>query len=255
MDKTFSFLPYQQTLRESIPSQLKSSFLEDSFLEDSFLENSFLENSFLENSFLENSFRVDWEKWLTDSAIDELVTTGFLLLDEVFLEPALTALQHESGFIDYREATLAYGQRVSHIRGDKIRWINEGFEAGFCYVQAVYQLGQLLNRYLFAGIRHCEAHYACYPVGFGYAWHTDNPNGRDERVISAVYYLNDEWQESDGGALEIIDKQGKSHEIMPKANRLIIFDSNLRHQVQTAHRQRYSIATWLRRDNPVPFAI
>ena len=200
-----------------------------------------------------DDFLVDWQRYFDESCVDTLLNTGFVVLDGVFAETAVLALQTESGFIDYREATLAHGQRLSHIRGDKIRWINADFQAGFCYVQAVYQLGQLLNRYLFAGIRHCEAHYACYPSGFGYQWHTDNPKGRDERVISAVFYLNDEWQEADGGALEIVDKQGRSHEILPKANRLIVFDSNLRHQVQIAHRQRYSIATWLRHDNPVPF--
>lgn len=120
-------------------------------------------------------------------------------------------------------------------------------------MQSINALASLFNRSLFAGIRHSEAHYACYPVGFGYQWHSDNPAGRDERVISAVFYLNDDWEPTDGGALEVVDKHGVHHEVMPVANRLIIFDSDLRHQVQTAHRQRYSIATWMRRDGLVPF--
>ena len=194
-------------------------------------------------------FTVNWEVLLTETVIDTLVTIGFLYLDGVFSTTDVIALQSESGFIEYRDATLAYGQRLSHIRGDKIRWIDKNSPAGMAYLQTIDKLAHYFNRYLFAGIRHCEAHYACYPSGFGYGWHTDNPKGRDERVISAVFYLNDDWQVNDGGALQIIDKQGNSHEILPKANRLIIFDSNLRHQVQIAHRQRYSIATWLRRDN------
>ena len=56
-----------------------------------------------------------------------------------------------------------------------------------------------------------------------------------------------------GGAVEIVDNHGVHHEVMPLANRLIIFNSDLQHQVQTAHRQRYSIATWMRRDGLVPF--
>ncbi|WP_227431261.1 2OG-Fe(II) oxygenase [Psychrobacter sp. I-STPA6b] len=198
-------------------------------------------------------FAVDWETYLSETALDFFISNGYLLLDDVFSQLDLMALQTESGFIDYREATLTYGQRISHIRGDKIRWIDKNSPSGMAYLQAIDDLAHFFNRYLFAGIRHCEAHYACYPSGFGYQWHTDNPQGRDERVISAVFYLNDEWQKSDGGALEMIDKHGHSHEVLPKANRLIIFDSNLRHQVQIAHRQRYSIATWMRRDNPVPF--
>lgn len=199
------------------------------------------------------NFTVNWEDRLTNTQLDQLVDEGWIIIDEVFENKALLALQAESGFIDYRDAQLTDGIRVSEIRGDKIRWITKDFVAGFYYLDSINQLAAVLNRALFAGIRHSEAHYACYPVGFGYQWHSDNPVGRDERVISAVFYLNDDWSADDGGALEIIDKHGKSHKVMPVANRLIIFDSNLKHQVQIAHRQRYSIATWMRRDGLVPF--
>ncbi|MGM8937684.1 2OG-Fe(II) oxygenase [Psychrobacter glaciei] len=200
-----------------------------------------------------SDFDVDWENKLTDTQFDKFVEDGWLIIDDVFDSTALLALQAESGFIDYRDAELTAGIRLSDIRGDKIRWITENFFAGYYYLQSINTLAALFNRSLFAGIRHSEAHYACYPVGFGYQWHSDNPAGRDERVISAVFYLNDEWASTDGGALEIVDTHGIHHNVMPVANRLIIFASDLQHQVQIAHRQRYSIATWLRRDGLVPF--
>ena len=200
-----------------------------------------------------SDFDVDWQNKLTDKQLDKFVDDGWMIIDEVFENKALLALQSESGFIDYRDAKLTAGIRVSDIRGDRIRWITENFFAGFYYLQSINALGALFNRSLFAGIRHSEAHYACYPVGFGYQWHSDNPAGRDERVISAVFYLNDDWSDSDGGALEVVDKHGVHHNVMPVANRLVIFDSDLQHQVQIAHRQRYSIATWMRRDGLVPF--
>ncbi|MEG9304874.1 2OG-Fe(II) oxygenase [Psychrobacter celer] len=200
-----------------------------------------------------SDFAVDWEDRLTDKQLDTFVTDGWLTIDNVFNKTALLALQAESGFIDYRDAALTAGIRISDIRGDRIRWITKNFFAGFYYLQSINALAALFNQSLFAGIRHSEAHYACYPAGFGYQWHSDNPAGRDERVISAVFYLNDEWTASDGGALEIIDKHGSHHSVMPVANRLVIFDSDLQHQVQIAHRQRYSIATWMRRDGLVPF--
>lgn len=200
-----------------------------------------------------SDFAVSWEDKLTDKQLDTFVTDGWLTIDNVFNKTALLALQAESGFIDYRDAALTAGIRISDIRGDRIRWITENFFAGYYYLQSINALAALFNQSLFAGIRHSEAHYACYPPGFGYKWHSDNPAGRDERVISAVFYLNDEWTASDGGALEIIDKHGSHHSVMPVANRLVIFDSDLQHQVQIAHRQRYSIATWMRRDGLVPF--
>lgn len=200
-----------------------------------------------------SDFDINWQKKLTDTQLDTFVSDGWIVIDDVFESKALLALQMESGFIDYRDAELTAGVRISDIRGDKIRWITENFFAGYYYLQSINALATLFNRSLFAGIRHSEAHYACYPIGFGYQWHSDNPAGRDERVISAVFYLNDDWTPEDGGALEIVDKQGIHHNVMPVANRLVIFDSDLRHQVQIAHRQRYSIATWMRRDGLVPF--
>ena len=200
-----------------------------------------------------SDFDVDWQNKLTDKQLDKFVDDGWMIIDGVFENKALLALQSESGFIEYRDAELTAGVRISDIRGDRIRWITENFFAGFYYLQSINALAALFNRSLFAGIRHSEAHYACYPVGFGYQWHSDNPAGRDERVISAVFYLNDDWSDSDGGALEIVDKHGIHHNVMPVANRLVIFDSDIQHQVQIAHRQRYSIATWMRRDGLVPF--
>ncbi len=200
-----------------------------------------------------SDFDVAWQNKLTDEQLDKFVDDGWMIIDEVFENKALLALQSESGFIEYRDAELTAGIRVSDIRGDRIRWITENFFAGFYYLQSINALAALFNQSLFAGIRHSEAHYACYPVGFGYQWHSDNPAGREERVISAVFYLNDDWSNNDGGALEIVDKHGIHHNVTPVANRLVIFDSDLQHQVQIAHRQRYSIATWMRRDGLVPF--
>ncbi|MBB3107732.1 SM-20-related protein [Psychrobacter luti] len=200
-----------------------------------------------------SDFDVDWQNKLTDTQLDKFVDDGWMIIDGVFENKALLALQSESGFIEYRDAELTAGIRVSDIRGDRIRWITENFFAGYYYLESINALAALFNQSLFAGIRHSEAHYACYPVGFGYQWHSDNPAGRDERVISAVFYLNDDWSNNDGGALEIVDKHSIHHNVMPVANRLVIFDSDLQHQVQIAHRQRYSIATWMRRDGLVPF--
>ena len=200
-----------------------------------------------------SDFTVDWEGQLNDMQLNKLACEGWIVIDNVFNDKALLALQAESGFVDYRDAELTAGVRLSHIRGDKIRWINKDFFAGFYYLQSINELASVLNRTLYTGLRHSEAHYACYPIGFGYKWHSDNPAGRDERVMSAVFYLNDDWQATDGGAVEIVDNHGVHHEVMPLANRLIIFNSDLQHQVQIAHRQRYSIATWMRRDGLVPF--
>lgn len=196
------------------------------------------------------TFYADWHA-LIDAKLDDFIATGTMVLDDVFGADDLTALQAESGFIDYKEAHLTHGERETAIRGDSIRWIDESCPVGSAYLGAIDELGRYFNTTLYTGIRSSEAHYAHYPTGFGYQWHSDNPAGRDERVISAVYYLNDDWGVNDGGQISVYDKQDNLHQLLPQLNRLVIFDSNLRHQVEITHRTRYSIATWLRKDDGV----
>lgn len=193
-------------------------------------------------------FCVDWSR-LIDNRLETFLQTGVLVLDEVFDQQDVLLLQKESGFIEYKAATLTQGERRQSIRGDDIRWIDEDCPIGMDYLGSIMSLAEYFNQALYAGIRRSEAHYACYPAGFGYQWHVDNPKGRDERVISAVFYLNDDWSDTDGGEILVIDKQSQQQILTPKANRLVIFDSNLRHQVNITNRRRFSIATWMRRDN------
>ncbi|PNK60113.1 2OG-Fe(II) oxygenase [Psychrobacter sp. FDAARGOS_221] len=238
---------------KQLPESLSALALDGDTIEALGLELDTLaiEDITTQQSLTEQDFDVDWGQSIDDACLEQFINQGFVVLDNVYQPKALLALQAESGFIDYRDAKLTEGVRLSNIRGDRIRWITKHFFAGYYYLQSINELAHLFNRLFFAGIRHSEAHYACYPPGFGYKWHSDNPVGRDERVISAVFYLNDEWTIEDGGALSLIDMQNEQHQLLPKANRLVIFDSNLQHQVEIAHRQRYSIATWLRRDDAV----
>lgn len=194
------------------------------------------------------TFYADWHA-LIDAKLDDFIATGTMMLDDVFAMDALTALQNESGFIEYRQAHLTHGERESAIRGDSIRWIDESCPVGSAYLGAIDELGRYFNATMYTGIRSSEAHYACYPSGFGYKWHSDNPKGRDERVISAVFYLNDNWTAGNGGAITVVDKTGETIQLLPQLNRLVVFDSNLLHQVEITNRTRFSIATWLRRDN------
>lgn len=189
----------------------------------------------------------DWDSRIDDEQLDQLANTGYIMLDDCFNQQLLHALQQESGFIEYQAAHLTAGERLTEIRGDNIRWIDAQCPAGLTYLRQIEALAQFFNRTLYTGIRHSEAHYACYPPGYGYQWHSDNPRGRDERVLSAVFYLNAEWSADDGGEIVLIDKQDTTQALLPKANRLVVFDSNLQHQVTVTQRERFSIATWMRR--------
>lgn len=190
----------------------------------------------------------DWQTQIDDKYLDNFTDLGFFVLDNVFDDKTFKNLQTESGFVSYKTANLATGERLASIRGDSIRWIDKACPYGMAYVSAIHALGQFFNQVFYTDIKRCEAHYAHYKAGFGYDWHIDNPKGRDDRVVSAVFYLNDDWSDELGGHILLIDKQGSNTQLTPKGNRLVVFDSNLRHKVAITQKDRFSIATWLRRD-------
>ena len=194
-------------------------------------------------------FTPNWHEIFDDKKLDFFVKYGYMILDDCFGKKILSQLQKESELLSYQNAHLTHGQRLTDIRGDSTVWINENCPYGLAYLKDIERLGLFFNQVFFTNIKRGEAHYARYPVGHGYQWHRDNPAGRNERIISAVYYLNNDWGDNDGGEISLVDKTNITHQISPKADRLVIFDSNLLHQVEKTHRERYSIATWLRCDD------
>ena len=96
------------------------------------------------------------------------------------------------------------------------------------------------------GIKEVEAHFACYRAGEFYALHRDNPQQKNARVMSTVYYLHQDWQADWGGELHLQDKNQQWHTIQPKPNRIALFQSDLLHEVLPAKQQRLSITAWLR---------
>ncbi|XP_046805167.1 hypoxia-inducible factor prolyl hydroxylase [Lucilia cuprina] len=149
-------------------------------------------------------------------------------------------------------------QDLRTIRGDKITWVkgvergcsNVGYlinqiDAVICRANSMRNNGKL-GDYVIK--ERTKAMVACYPgSGSHYVMHVDNPN-KDGRVITAIYYLNLDWDSrNSGGVLRIFPEQTKSvADIEPKFDRLIFFWSDKRnpHEVQPAHRTRYAITVW-----------
>jgi len=94
-----------------------------------------------------------------------------------------------------------------------------------------------------------KAMVACYPGGGShYITHVDNPN-RDGRCITAIYYLNKDWDsQRDGGALLIYSKcvEGVVAQVDPIFDRMLFFWSDRRnpHEVMPAHRERFAVTVW-----------
>ncbi|CAG4984571.1 unnamed protein product [Colias eurytheme] len=166
----------------------------------------------------------------------------------------------------YRSGIFTAGQLVSNpgsteaqtIRSDRITWI-DGKEP-HCY-----HIGQLISlvdniilkankmanngkmgNYIING--RTKAMVACYPgSGSHYVKHVDNPN-KDGRCITAIYYLNLDWDVKRCGGLLRVFPEGTNQvaDIAPIFDRMLFFWSDRRnpHEVQPAFATRYAITLW-----------
>ncbi|MFZ2752678.1 MAG: 2OG-Fe(II) oxygenase [Lysobacteraceae bacterium] len=153
------------------------------------------------------------------------------------------------------------------IRADATCWLDDPRcgEPARTLLARLDALRTILNRTLFLGLTDCEAHYAAYPPGGGYARHRDRFRDSDARVVTWVTYLNADWTEGDAGELRLhigsADADGVSTDLLSNglmSNRLMSIDvppiggslcflSELEHEVLPTRRERLSIAAWFRR--------
>ncbi|MDO3666586.1 2OG-Fe(II) oxygenase [Acinetobacter higginsii] len=187
------------------------------------------------------------QSWNLDQVLDDLNEFGFALIDQVYSDEYVQALAHEctSHLAEFRAAEIQNGV-VSHIRSDHILWIDGQLPIAQQHLQTLEHLSQALNQAFYLGIKEVEAHFACYNAGEFYALHRDNPQQKNDRMISTVFYLHENWQENWGGQLRLQDKHDQWHIIQPQPNRLAIFQSDVLHEVLLSKQQRLSITAWLR---------
>lgn len=192
------------------------------------------------------------KKWDINKIINDLDSFGFSLIDQAYPDAYLQTVYQECmhHLNEFRDAAIQNGV-VSQIRSDHILWINENLPIAEQHVATLMQLAQELNQVFFFGIREVEAHFACYNAGEFYALHRDNPQKKNDRMVSAVLYLHSEWQEDWGGQLRLQDKQQNWHILEPKPNRIALFQSDLLHEVLAAQQQRLSITAWMRSNHSI----
>ena len=101
-----------------------------------------------------------------------------------------------------------------------------------------------------------EGLYAAYPNGGFYRRHIDSyPNTpQASRRFSYLLYLNDNWQESDGGCLRIhtdggvemapIGAQPSFVDVEPRGGTLVLFRSDVPHEVLDTSSPRLAVAGW-----------
>jgi SM-20-related protein len=139
------------------------------------------------------------------------------------------------------------------IRRDKIQWLSESSVIEKQFLNYMNDLKMHLNSQLFMGLFSYECHFAHYKPGAFYKKHLDAFQGKTNRMLSTVLYLNERWQETDGGELVIYDEhdhQSVIHKVSPNYGTLVTFLSDaFPHEVLPANAQRFSIAGWFRVNN------
>ncbi len=134
------------------------------------------------------------------------------------------------------------------VRADRTRWLDGSTAPQRAFLDAMEQLRIGLNRALLLGLAGFETHYALYPPGAHYQRHVDAFRGSSNRLLSTLFYLNDDWRDGDGGELQLWDAQGRELvKLAPRGGSAVIFLSEeFPHAVLPATRERYSIAGWFR---------
>lgn len=169
---------------------------------------------------------------------------------------------YSSGVFKDGQLVSSTGRKGDHktIRGDQITWIDgrEKYCSNIGYLisqvdAVVMRSNKMVNNgklgdYTING--RTKAMVACYPgSGSHYVKHVDNPN-RDGRCITAIYYLNLDWDvKLSGGLLRIFPEGWRGDrvaDIEPLFDRLLFFWSDRRnpHEVQPAYQTRYAITLW-----------
>lgn len=188
----------------------------------------------------------------------DIVARGFVIIDNM-----LDKAEIESVLVRFKELDeenllkeAGIGKQINYqierqIRNDEIYWIDptNAHLAAQRVIGKTRDLMNLLNETFFLSMKDFEMHYAVYHAGKYYIRHKDQFANNPHRIISFVYYFNLNWEEKDGGILRVYHDE-KYTDILPIAGRLVLFRSELEHEVLPAERNRYSITGWML-DKPI----
>ncbi|SJL84140.1 2OG-Fe(II) oxygenase [Vibrio palustris] len=134
-------------------------------------------------------------------------------------------------------------------RTDKIHWMHPNMGSPVQdYLERMKAIQNMMNQRFFMGLFEYESHFAKYENGDFYEKHYDSFKGSSNRRLTTVFYLNEEWQPSHGGVLNLYNQEEQQiSQVEPHAGRLVVFLSEeFPHEVCVSHQLRYSIAGWFR---------
>jgi SM-20-related protein len=193
----------------------------------------------------------------TSTIVERIAEKGYAVIEHFLKQDQVKALVLQAQSLqsagEMHKATTGV-EKVENAsrRGDFIHWIeaSQASTAESVYLDKMHELQQVINQAFFLGLFEIESHFAIYPPGAGYQKHLDQFIGKEERKVSCILYLNDNWHSDDGGQLRMyLDKKEDKRfiDITPQAGTLVVFlSSDFLHEVLPAKRERMSITGWFR---------
>ena len=192
----------------------------------------------------------------------ETLITSFIKenigIDNHFISNSLSnhLKQNLLNLIDSKKMSLAgTGNSLNLLHNDKIRsdsiyWLdrknNNEHENDF--FDLIDDFIKYLNRSCYAGITNYEFHYSLYEPGDFYQKHLDQFKDNASRKYSMITYLNENWDENNGGQLFVYQNYNNK-KINPSQGKTVLFKSNeLYHEVLVTQARRMSITGWLKTD-------
>ncbi|ABE50299.1 2OG-Fe(II) oxygenase [Methylobacillus flagellatus] len=198
-----------------------------------------------------------------DLITDNIANQGYVIVPGFLPDDFIHALRdealalHEAGRLKRATVGKAENNQLDNkVRGDLIHWLEhtQASPVQREFSAIMETLRESLNRHLFLGLFELENHFAIYPPGAIYNKHLDQFRGNEERQVTCILYLNEDWKAEYGGQLRLY-LDGKEPEpyidTVPLGGTLVAFLSGrFWHEVLPASQPRISLTGWFRKRGP-----
>lgn len=192
-----------------------------------------------------------------EKILNDLENKGYSIQEEFFTSNLTNKLKETLSSLSEQDLLKQAGigrKKDFHIeqsiRSDVISWFDEKTLSPSQeeFLKVTEQLQSAINERFYLGLFEFEVHFALYAPNAFYKRHLDQHKNQDSRVVTLISYLNENWEDDDGGELKIYLKNNKSLSVQPKAGTLVCFMSaDFEHEVLPAKRERASLTGWFRK--------
>lgn len=194
-------------------------------------------------------FHINYLKQISSFATD-LSSNGYWAANDVFQKEQLNIIENEysRNINDFKPAQIGKGEFKSNnslIRNDMNFWLDNNNKNLTPIWELIESLTNIIRSELFLPIKRHETQFALYPPGHFYKRHVDKHKFMPSRLLTMVYYISP-WKEENSGELIVYSKEPVK--IEPRQNSLVLFLSELEHEVLPTKVNRKSLTTWFRDD-------